>query len=430
MTEYQNLPQQDLQKLRQELITQYEQLQARGLHLDMSRGKPAPSQLDLSEGLLTKIAANEDCISENGTDTRNYGVLEGLPEARQLFAEMLGVTPDEIFIGGNSSLNLMFDTISRAYCFGLLGEQPWCRQGTVKFLCPVPGYDRHFAITETFGIEMISIPMTSDGPDMDLVAQYVEQDPLVKGIWCVPMYSNPDGITYSDETVRRFAALKPAAKDFRIFWDNAYGVHHLYEDHDSLLNLMEECKKVGTEDMVFEFASTSKISFSGAGLAAFACSLSNMAWMKKFLTVQTIGSDKINQLRHIRFFKNFDGLQAHMLKHRALIAPKFEIVLDKLSKEIAPLGIASWHEPKGGYFLSVNTLPGCAKRTVQLCGDAGVALTAAGAAFPYGEDPLDRNIRLAPTFPSTDELIAAMDAFCLCLRLATVEMLLAGEKER
>ncbi len=396
----------------------FEEYKAKGLSLDMSRGKPAPDQLDLSLDMTT-ILTKED-FENADTDVRNYGLLDGLPEMKALFADILEIEPEEVFIGGNSSLNLMYDTVQKAMQFGLPGgEKPWKDLLSVKFLCPVPGYDRHFAVTEAFGIEMINIPMTEEGPDMDLVQQYVENDPSVKGIWCVPKYSNPSGITYSDETVRRFAALNPAAKDFRIFWDNAYCVHHLTDTPDQLLNLMAECKKRGSEDMVMMFTSTSKISFSGAGVAAFACSKTNMDYLKKLISFQTIGFDKINQLRHLKFFKNKDGITEHMKKHRALIEPKFNLTLSILEKELT--GIARWHKPNGGYFISVDVPKGCAKRTVALCKEAGVVLTGAGATFPYGKDPNDENIRLAPTYPDLDSLEKAMEIFCLCVKLAAAE---------
>ena len=390
----------------------------KGLSLDMSRGKPAPDQLDLSLDMTTILT--KDDFENAGTDVRNYGLLDGLPEMKALFADILEVEPDEVFVGGNSSLNLMYDTVQKGMQFGFPGgEKPWKDLPSVKFLCPVPGYDRHFAVTEAFGIEMINIPMDENGPDMDLVRQYAESDPSVKGIWCVPKYSNPSGITYSDETVRQFAALKPAAKDFRIFWDNAYCVHHLSDTPDQLLNLMAECKKLGSEDMVMMFTSTSKISFSGAGVAAFACSKTNMDYLKKLISFQTIGFDKINQLRHLKFFKNKDGITEHMKKHRALIEPKFDLTLSILEKELT--GIARWHKPNGGYFIAVDVPKGCAKRTVALCKEAGVVLTGAGATFPYGKDPNDENIRLAPTYPDLDSLKQAMEIFCLCVKLAAAE---------
>lgn len=407
------------------LLKQYEEFKAKGLKLDMSRGKPAPEQLDLSIDMLLHCL-DGDYKSSNGIDCRNYGILDGIPEAKKLFEEMLQIGDDEIIVGGNSSLQLMYDTIIRALHFGVYGgDKPWGKCEKVKFLCPVPGYDRHFAICESLGIEMIPVQYKSDGPDMDEVERLVSSDEEIKGIWCVPMYSNPTGITYSDEVVRRFAALKPAAKDFRIFWDNAYCVHHLSDDHDTLLNIIEECKKAGNPDMVFQFTSTSKISFPGGGLAVIAASKNNIDFIKNQMTVQTIGFDKLNQLRHCKFFKNFDGIKAHMKKHAAIIQPKFSVVLYMLNKEISPLGIGSWVSPKGGYFVSFDAMEGCAKRIVSLAAEAGVVMTGAGATYPYGNDPKDSNIRIAPTFPSVHELRQAMEIFCVCVKLASVEKLLA-----
>ncbi len=398
----------------------YKAYQAQNLKLNMARGKPGPEQLDLSLGMLGALKP-EDMV-QNGLDVRNYGVLDGISSCKKMMAQMVGVQPEDVIIGGNSSLNMMYDAIARAMSFGVYGSpQPWGQCEKIKFLCPVPGYDRHFAICELFGIDMIPVEMTPDGPDMDVVEQYVQSDPEIKGIWCVPMYSNPDGITYSDETVRRFAKLKPAAPDFRIFWDNAYCIHHLTDQHDTLLPLLEECRKNGTEDMVFMFASTSKVTFPGSGVAVMAASEHNLALTKKQLGIQTIGFDKLNQLRHVKFFGNIDGLKAHMLKHRAIIAPKFQIVLDTLERELAPLGIAQWNKPTGGYFVSVNTIEGCAKRVVALCKKAGVELTDAGATYPYHIDPKDRNIRIAPTYPSCEELQTAMDLFCIAVRYASLE---------
>ena len=410
--------------IKEQAEAQYKELQAKGLKLDMSRGKPAPSQLDLTLDMLTHCLDGE-CISENGTDCRNYGILDGIKEAKDLCMPMLGVKEDEIIIGGNSSLQLMYDTIARAMLLGVLhGDKPWSKNEKVKFLCPAPGYDRHFAICQSMGIEMITVPYKADGPDMDIVEKLVAEDELIKGIWCVPMYSNPEGITYSDEVVKRFANLSPKAKDFRIFWDNAYCVHHLTDTPDTLLNLLEEAKKTGKEDMVFMFTSTSKISFPGGGLAVIGASAANIEFIKSQMTYQTIGFDKLNQLRHARFFKNFDGIKAHMLKHREIIAPKFEIVLNALDKEIAPIEFGQWHKPNGGYFISFNGLPGTAKRTVELCKNAGVVLTGAGATYPYGIDPEDKNIRIAPTYPTTEELAMAMEVFCVAVKLAACEVLL------
>ncbi len=422
---YKELSKEKLAELKAQLEKQYEDYKALGLKLDMSRGKPAPEQLDLSKEMLTHCL-DGDYISETGIDCRNYGVLDGIYEAKRLLMPMLGVGRYEIIIGGNSSLQLMYDTIARAMLLGVLGgKKPWSKYEHVKFLCPAPGYDRHFAICQSMGIEMITVPYLNDGPDMDMVEKLVSEDEEIKGIWCVPMYSNPEGITYSDEVVRRFANLSPKADDFRIFWDNAYCVHHLTDTPDHVLNILEECKKTGKENMVFEFTSTSKISFPGGGLAAIGASEANIEFIKSQMTYQTIGYDKLNQLRHARFFKDFDGIKAQMAKHRAIIWPKFEVVLDTLDKEIAPCGIGAWHKPNGGYFISFNGLDGTAKRTVALCKEAGVVMTGAGATFPYGVDPRDRNIRIAPTFPSVDELKKAMEIFCVAAKLAAVEVLLA-----
>ncbi|MCH5323856.1 MAG: aminotransferase class I/II-fold pyridoxal phosphate-dependent enzyme [Eubacterium sp.] len=420
---YTDMNKDELLKLKTETEEKYAQLCAKGLKLDMSRGKPGADQLDLSIEMLTHCI-DGDCVSLDGIDCRNYGILDGIREAKELCMPMLGVGKDEIIIGGNSSLQLMYDTIARAMLLGVLGgDKPWSKNPTVKFLCPAPGYDRHFAICESMGIEMITVPYKSDGPDMDVVEKLVAEDELIKGIWCVPMYSNPEGITYSDEVVKRFANLSPKAKDFRIFWDNAYCVHHLTDTPDTLLNLLEEAKKTGKQDMVFMFTSTSKISFPGGGLSVIGASAANIEYMKSQMTYQTIGYDKLNQLRHARFFKDFDGIKAHMEKHRAIVEPKFNTVLDMLDKEIAPLGFGSWHKPNGGYFVSFNGLKGTAKRTVELCKQAGVVLTGAGATFPYGKDPEDRNIRIAPTYPTTDELYAAMEVFVTAVKLAAIETL-------
>lgn len=426
MPVYQEMSKQQLSQEKQKLEKEYAEFCARNLKLDMSRGKPGKAQLDLTADMLDCVNSNMELKAEDGLDVRNYGGLDGIPEAKRLFSQLLDVSPDEIVIGGNSSLNLMYDMVSRAMLFGTEEDcKPWCKLNKVKFLCPVPGYDRHFAITEQFGIEMINIDMTSDGPDMDTVERLVSADEAIKGIWCVPMYSNPDGITYSDETVRRFAALKPAAKDFRIFWDNAYCVHHLGEVHDHLLNIMDECKQRGSEDMVYEFASTSKVSFPGSGVAVIASSKKNITRLKRQLSFQTIGYDKINQLRHVRYFKDADGIREHMKKHAAIIKPKFDLVLQMLEQEIAPLGIGTWNKPNGGYFISFNAMEGCATRIYELCQKGGVVLTKAGATFPYEKDPKDSNIRIAPTFPPLDELALAMQLFCICVKLASVEKLLA-----
>jgi len=417
---------QQLTDLQTGLTDKYEKIKAKGLKLDMSRGKPASAQLDLSMGLLDCLSSKDTLKAEDGTDCRNYGVLDGIPEAKELFSKMIGVSTSEIIVAGNASLNIMYDTIAKALIFGLPGsEKPWGKYDKIKFLCPAPGYDRHFAICESFGIEMITIPLNSDGPDMDMIEKLVSEDDTIKGIWCVPMYSNPDGVTYSDETVIRFANLKPKASDFRIFWDNAYCIHHLTDTPDTLLNILDECKKAGNPNLVYIFGSTAKVTFAGAGVAMMGASKENIDYIKKLTTIQTIGFDKINQLRHVKYFKDFDGIMAQMEKHKAILAPKFEAVLKLLEKEIDPLEIATWIKPKGGYFISFNTFDGCAKRVVSLCKEAGVVLTPAGATFPYGKDPQDRNIRIAPTFPPVSELEEAMELFCLCVKLASVEKLLA-----
>lgn len=375
------------------------------------------------------LNSQSDLTSMEGVDVRNYGVLDGLMEAKQMMADIMGTKAENIIVYGNASLNVMYDAVSSAMTHGVMGCTPWCRLDKVKFLCPVPGYDRHFAITQHFSIEMITVPMTPQGPDMDLVEELVSGDDSVKGIWCVPKYSNPQGYTYSNETVRRFANLKPAAKDFRIFWDNAYAVHHLYEEEErqeSIPDILSECEKAGNPDMVYEFASTSKISFSGAGVAAIATSRGNLECIKKTLTIQTIGYDKINQLRHVRYFKDFEGIKEHMRKHAALMRPKFEAVLKVLEEELAGTGIGEWTRPGGGYFISFESLEGCAKAIVARCKEAGVVLTGAGATYPYGKDPRDSNIRIAPTFPTAEELSQATDLFVLCVKLVSVEKLLGG----
>ncbi len=432
MTPYQQRSKAMLLEEQERLTAAYREFQQQDLHLDMSRGKPGAEQLELSMGMLNYPTPEEihEVLDETGLDVRNYGILDGLPRAKRLFTGLLDMPPENIIVGGNSSLNLMYDTIARACQFGVFGsKETWNDCPNRKFLCPVPGYDRHFAITEAFGFEMINIPMSETGPDMDMVEEYVNNDPTVKGIWCVPMYSNPEGVTYSDETVRRFAALHPAADNFRIMWDNAYCIHHLTDTPDHLLNIYEECKKNGTENMVYLFASTSKITFPGAGLAAMAGSLHNLGLIRRQMAVQTIGHDKVNQLRHIQFFGNFDGILRHMEKLSEIILPRFNTVLDCLDKEIAPLEIAEWKRPNGGYFISVNTLDGCAKRVVQLCKEAGLVLTEAGAPFPYGKDPRDRTIRIAPTYPSVDELKVATELFSVALRLASVEKILETKED-
>lgn len=425
MKAYKELSENELLALKEDLNKQYEEAKAKGLKLDMSRGKPSPSQLDMERDFLEVIRSNTDLKTSSGVDCRNYGLLDGIPEAKKLMADMIGVSEDMIIVFGNSSLNIMYDTVARSMLFGVLGSTPWCKLDKVKFLCPVPGYDRHFAITEQFGIEMINIPMTSEGPDMDLVEKYVNEDPAVKGIWCVPKYSNPQGYTYSDETVRRFASLKPAAADFRIYWDNAYAIHDLYEDKsDQLLEILGECEKTGNPDMVYEFVSTSKVTFPGSGISALASSKANLDSIKNTMTIQTIGPDKLNQLRHVLYFKNIEGMKAHMMKHAAIMRPKFEAIEGVLSKELAGLEIGSWTKPNGGYFISFEAMEGCAKEIVGKCKEAGVVLTGAGATYPYKKDPKDSNIRIAPTFPSEEELSIATDLFVLCVKLVSVEKLL------
>lgn len=426
MKHYQEMSREELTQELTLLEEEYAKIKDMGLALDMSRGKPGADQLDLSMDMMDVLDSKSVLKSENGTDLRNYGILDGIPEAKKLMADVVGAKPENVIVYGNSSLNIMYDQISRAEVFGFCGNTPWSRLDQVKFLCPVPGYDRHFAITEKFGIEMINIPMTEDGPDMDLVEKYVNSDPSVKGIWCVPKYSNPQGVVYSDETVRRFAALKPAAADFRIFWDNAYVVHHLYEDNQAeILNILEECKKAGNPDMVFEFCSTSKVTFPGAGIAALAASEANIADIKNNLTIQTIGYDKINQLRHVKYFKDVEGIRAHMMKQAAIIRPKFEMVEQLLEEEIASRGIGKWVNPLGGYFISFEALEGCAKEIVAKCKEAGVVLTGAGSPFPYKKDPKDSVIRIAPTYPSLEELKKAAEVFAVVVRLVSAKKLLA-----
>lgn len=425
MKAYKELSREELLTLKGELEKQFEDAKGKGLKLDMSRGKPTPAQLDMAMDMFDVFNSASDMKAENGMDTRNYGVMDGIPEAKRLMGEIMGVPAENVIVYGNASLTIMYDTVSRAMTHGIMGNTPWGKLDKIKFLCPVPGYDRHFKITEHFGIEMINIPMSEDGPDMDLVEEYVEKDPSVKGIWCVPKYSNPQGYTYSDETVRRFAALKPAAPDFRIFWDNAYVIHHLYEEkQDQLLEILSECEKAGNPDMVFEFASTSKVSFAGAGISAMASSKANLDDVRKTMTIQTISYDKINQLRHVRYFKNLDGVMKHMMKHAAIMRPKFEAVIRVLDQELSGLGIGTWTEPRGGYFISFDSLEGCAKAIVAKCKEAGVVLTGAGATFPYGKDPKDSNIRIAPSFPTPEEMAEATDLFVLCVKLVSVEKLL------
>lgn len=423
--QYNEMSKEQLLQLKADLDERYKEAKAKGLNLNMSRGKPSASQLNVTMDILDVVNSSSDLKAEDGTDCRNYGVLDGLPEAKKLMADMMGTTPEHIIIYGNASLNIMYDQVSRAYAHGILGNTPWCKLDKVKWLCPVPGYDRHFAITESFGIEMINVPMTQDGPDMDMIEKLVSEDESIKGIWCVPKYSNPQGYTYSDETVKRMAALKPAAKDFRIFWDNAYVIHHLYDDkQDEILDIISECEKAGNPDMVFKFCSTSKVTFPGSGIAAISASKANLDFIKKQMSVQTIGHDKLNQLRHARFFGDFNGMLEHMKKHADIIRPKFEAVLEMLDKELGDLGIAKWTKPNGGYFIGFDTMDGCAKKVVAMCKEAGVVMTPAGATYPYGKDPHDSNIRIAPTFPSTEELKQACEIFVTCVKLVSLDKIL------
>ena len=423
MKSYLEMNKEELELLLNNLEKEYNDVLKLNLQLNMARGKPDFDQLDASMDMLDVITSKTNLIKS--MDYRNYGILDGIDEAKQLFADLLETDTDHIVVYGNSSLNLMFDQISRGYTHGYMGETPWCKLDKIKFLCPAPGYDRHFAITQRFGFELITIPMTKEGPDMELVEQYVNNDDSVKGMWCVPQYSNPLGTTYSDETVKRLAALKPAAKDFRLFWDNAYLIHHLYDDkQDHVLNIIEECEKAGNEHMYFEFTSTSKVTFPGSGVSVVATSPENKKDLLKHMTVQTIGHDKINQLRHVEYFKNVDGIKEHMKKHANILRPKFEAVLEIFDRELNGLNIGSWTKPVGGYFISFDSLDGCAKDIVKACKDAGAILTDAGATYPYGNDPKDSNIRIAPSYPNTDELIQAANLFILCVKLVSVRKLL------
>ncbi len=428
MKPYREMTKEELKEEHKVLSAEYERYLGMNLSLDMSRGKPCKEQLDLSMGIMDALNSTVDLRCEDGTDCRNYGCLDGIPEAKQLLGDMMENHPNNLIIYGNSSLNVMYDTVARAMTHGIMGSKPWCKLDKVKFLCPVPGYDRHFAITEYFGIEMIPVPLSPTGPDMDMVEELVSSDKAIKGIWCVPKYSNPSGYSYSDETVRRFARLRPAATDFRIFWDNAYCIHHLYEkEQDYLIEILAECKRAGNPDLVYKFASTSKITFPGSGIAALATSLNNLEDIKRQLRKQTIGHDKVNQLRHIRYFKDIHGMVEHMKKHADIIRPKFEMIEDVLEKELSGLEIGTWTKPKGGYFISFDSMEGCAKEIVLRAKKAGVVMTGAGATWPYGKDPKDSNIRIAPTFPPVEELEVAAGLFVLCVKLVSVEKLLNEE---
>ena len=426
MREYRSLTKAELEELNGELNEKYNHIKSQNLSLDMSRGKPCPEQLDLSAEMLNILQTNAHAFTEAGVDTRNYGGLEGIPEARELFAQMLGVNQADVIVGGNSSLNIMYNIVANAMLFGMAGsEHPWCKLPQVKFLCPSPGYDRHFTVCESLGIEMITVDMDADGPDMDTVERLVKADESIKGMWCVPKYSNPTGITYADQVVDRLAKMETKADDFKILWDNAYTVHHLTDTPDELKNILEACREAGNPDRVFVFASTSKITYAGAGVSVLATSANNISWYKKHLAVQTIGPDKINQLRHVRFLQDMDNLHAHMQKQAAIIKPKFDMVTSMLDSELGGLQIADWSKPNGGYFISLDTLDGCAQKVVSMAAAAGVKLTGAGATYPYGKDPRDRNIRLAPTFPSLSELKQAIEVVCLCVKIASVEKYLA-----
>lgn len=425
MKAYSQMSKEELLALKSDLEKAYDEFKARGLKLDMSRGKPSSEQMDLSMGMMDVFHSRADLTAADGLDCRNYGNLDGLPEAKELMASMMECRAEDIIVYGNSSLNVMYDTVARSMTHGVMGNTPWCKLDKVKFLCPVPGYDRHFAITEYFGIEMINVPMTAEGPDMDMVEELVSSDPAIKGIWCVPKYSNPQGITYSAETVKRFARLKPAAEDFRIYWDNAYCIHHLYDDkQDFLLEILDECEKAGNPDLAYKFVSTSKVSFPGSGIAAVAASTRNLDDVRKHMAVQTIGHDKINQLRHVRFFGGIVGMHKHMKKHADILRPKFEMVEHTLEKELGGAEIGTWTKPNGGYFISFDALDGCAKKIVAKAAQAGVKMTEAGATYPYGIDPHDSNIRIAPSFPTVEELKTATEIFVLSVKLVSIEKLL------
>lgn len=422
---YSSMTSEQLVALKSELTLKFNEYKNDGVKLDMARGKPGADQLAITNEMLTVVSDSEDCLLSNGTDCRNYGGLDGLPECRELFAKTFGIKAENIIIGGNSSLNMMFDTIARAFSFGFCDSvRPWSKEEKIKFLCPVPGYDRHFAICELFGIEMINIPLGSDGPDVNLIKEYVENDDAVKGMWCVPKYSNPSGIVYSDEVIRAIASLKPKATDFRLFWDNAYAIHDLY-DEIKILDILSECEKAGNPDMPIMFASTSKVTFPGAGVAFLASSIKNINQFKSIMTIQTIGPDKINQLRHLKYFKDENGIFNHMKVHADILRPKFEAVLNTLQKELGDAGIASWTSPKGGYFISFDSLNGCASKIYNKCIEAGLTLTNVGATFPYGKDPDDSNIRIAPSFPSVEQLTAAVERFVVCVKLVSIDKILS-----
>ena len=425
MEKYKKLSKSELEELKLALNAEYAEAKSKGLKLDMSRGKPSPAQLDLAVDMLDVVNSKTVLKSESGIDCRNYGEFTGIPEIKKLMADIMSVDADNVIVYGNSSLNIMYDTISRLMIEGKNGNTPWCKLDKVKFLCPVPGYDRHFLVTQHFGIEMIPVPLNEDGPDMDVVEKLVADDETIKGMWCVPKFSNPSGAVYSDDVVRRLASMKTAAKDFTIMYDNAYVIHYLYDDNQPvLLDIFAECEKAGNPNRVYEFASTSKISFAGAGIAAMASSSENIAEVKKSLTIQTIGHDKINQLRHVLYYKDLDGVMKHMAKHAAILRPKFEAVEEVFEKELGDLDICTWTKPLGGYFISFNSLPGCAKAIVAMCKEAGVVLTGAGATYPYGNDPQDSNIRIAPSFPTPEEMTEAAKLFALCVKLVSIDKLL------
>ena len=427
MKAYNEFTSEELTEQLQALLAQYKEYQGKDLRLNMARGKPCVEQLDLSMGMMDVLSSDSDLLCEDGTDCRNYGVLDGIKEAKELMGDMMEVNPDNIIIYGNSSLNIMYDTISRSVTHGVMGNTPWCKLDCVKFLCPVPGYDRHFAITEYFGIEMIPVPMSEDGPDMDMIERLVAEDASIKGIWCVPKYSNPQGYSYSDLTVRRFARLKPAAMDFRIYWDNAYTIHHLYDDdQDHLIEILAECKRAGNPDLVYKFASTSKISIPGSGISALAASHNNLEDIRHQLSMQTIGHDKVNQLRHVRYFGDIHGMVEHMRRHADILRPKFELVERILEEELGGLGIGAWTNPRGGYFISFDSLPGCAKAIVARCKKAGVVMTAAGATYPHGIDPNDTNIRIAPSYPPLNDLEIAARLFALCVKIEAAKSILSA----